>query len=190
MSSGLPIGHEKYKPYVLDMSKVRHVGGDINFIEYGGTLLVPGLEEDDEPHLEHIQEPYDDGPKEWTVYQVEPERKKLVEIDQTIYLVCIRYKQDWPHPVTSYNEWFHKDLESVASYVGVSFQDLRDNLCSEDPLKRAESYIDLAAYHGWHEFDHYPLRLSEHEVHERYNELEDCRCSLCEPLQEEDKEDD
>lgn len=194
MSSGLPVGHEKYAPYVCDPEKALAAFGDVDFIEYGGQLLMPGVDEDDEPYLEVVQEPCDDETKygdwlpdaRWTIYRVEPEQMKLVEKDRRIYLVCLRYEPDWPHPVSSYDEWFHKDLGDVASCIGSSMLNIRDRICSDDPIKRASAYIDMADYFGWYEFDQYPLSLTQHEVHTRYGAVDECECTSC--CREEDAE--
>lgn len=189
MSSGLPIGHEKYKPYVCDPTKAIAKFGDVNFIDYGGQLLMPGASEDDQPYLEVIVEPCDDECEhgdfkpdaKWTVYRVEPEQLKVVEVDRRVYLVCKSYESpSWPHPVATYDEWFHHDLSSVADSMDFEMSELRAGFCSDDPIVRAQSYICLAGYHGWHEFDSYPLSLTMHEVHQRYGMSAECECPLCE----------
>lgn len=194
MSSGLPVGSERYVPYVCDPEKAIAAFGDVNFIEYGGQLLMPGVDANDEPYLEVVQQPCDDETKygvwlpdaRWTIYRVEPEQKKIVEKNRQVYLVCVRYADDWPRPASSYDEWFHKELEAVASCIGSSMQSIRDGICSDDPIERASAYIDMAAYWGWHEFDHYPLRLTQHEVHLRYGAVDECECRDCELNREEE----
>lgn len=188
MSSGLPVGHSKYAPYVCDTTKALATFGDVDFIEYGGQLLVPGVSEDDQPYLEIIEQPTFDemnggdwkDDAKWIVYRVEPEQLKLVEDEEThtVYLVCAAYKSDWSHALSQYDEWFHKDFATVAEYGGATIADMRGMICSDDPRKRAAVYILLAEYHGWHEFDSYPLSLTQHEVYDRYGLP--CECPACE----------
>lgn len=176
----------EYKPYVCDPSKALATFGDVNFIQHDGQLLVPGVE-DGEPYLEIIETPPDDmwvdgeftPDARWTVYRVEPEPLKLVESNRQVYLVTESYQPDWSHPLSAYDEWFHKDLESVANSLGLTMEHIRDRLCSSDVRVRAGAYIDLASYFGWYEFDQYPLHLTQHEVHERYGMVDSCECAEC-----------
>lgn len=153
--------------------------GDVNYLDYGGQLLMPGAEEDDEPYLEIIKPPCDDEAEhgdwkpEWTIYQVEPEQLKLVEVERQVYLVCKECRSDCPPPVAECDQWFHKRLNEVATHIGTTMQSLRNALCSDDPKTRAAAYIDMASYLGWYEFDQYPRHLSRREVYARYAEKEE-----------------
>ena len=192
MSSGLPIGSGKCKPpaALADENQWLHMFGDVNFIEYGGQILLP--DHDGVPYLEVVVPPCDDEAKhgswlptaKWEVYRVEPERKKMVEVDRVIYLVCEAWAPDWTHPLPQYDEWFHEDLKDIASCVGRPMQEIRDDICSPDPVRRSAAYIDMAAYWGWYEFDQYPLSLTQHEVHERYGMVAECECADCEQERE------
>lgn len=176
-----------YEPFVVREEDAVASFGDRDFINCGGQLLVPDA--DGDLYLEIIEPPCDDEAEggdwkpsaRWTIYRVVPEQFKLVEVDRQVYLVCVRYQSDWPHPAASYDEWFHQHLSSVADSEGSTMQDLRDEFCSDDPAERAQAYISLAGYFGWHELDHYPLHLTQHEVHQRY-ESSDCECELCQLL--------
>jgi hypothetical protein len=173
-----------HKPYVVPVERAIHRFGDVDFLENRGQLLLPGADVGDEPYIEAILEPSEDtrytARARWTIYRVEPERKRLViTSENNAYLVPDGYNRSWPHPVPSYDEWFHKHLESVASYVDRDTHDLRMAFCSPDAVERAGAYIDLASHSGWHELDHYPLELTKHEAHERYGQLEDCECPVC-----------
>jgi len=168
MSSGLPVGHEKYKPFVVDVKNAEATFGDVNFIEHGGQLLVKDA--DGDPYLEVVVPPEEGGPERWTIYRVTPERLQVVEWDRKLYLVDHPWLPDWPGSLESRDEWFHKHLEDVADQEGIELQELRRRFCSESGAERAMAYIAVAAVHGWHEFDQYPLRLTEFEVHTRYGE--------------------
>ena len=61
-----------------------------------------------------------------------------------------------PHPITSYGEWFYRDLGSVAESCGTTREELLESLCSSDPRELASAYQDIAGYHGADNFDSYP----------------------------------
>jgi len=175
MGSGLPVGSEGYEPYVCDPAKALASFGDVDFIEYGGALLMPGVSDDDSPYLEIIEPPESESARSvtgWSVYRVEPEQFKRIVRDRYVYLVSASYAPTWPHPVSMYDEWVHGTLDAVAESVGCEEEKLYEQLCSDDPVARSQAYISIAGYHGWFEFDQYPLRLSKREVHARYGMLD------------------
>lgn len=59
-------------------------------------------------------------------------------------------------------------LSNVASSAGRDEEELIADLCSEDAVRRAMAYRDIADYHGAHEFDQYPLTLTRQEAERRY----------------------
>ena len=59
-------------------------------------------------------------------------------------------------------------LKNVADYCGESVESLIKHLCSEKPVDRAVAYRAIADYHGWENFDSYPLELTRAEAEERY----------------------
>lgn len=75
-------------------------------------------------------------------------------------------RTDLPHPITNYKPWFADDLESVARSVGRTAEEIVDDLCSDDPKRRAHAYDDIGGYHGFMNFDHDPERWSESEFKE------------------------
>jgi hypothetical protein len=75
------------------------------------------------------------------------ERKQLPDGDSTI------------------DDWF--DLYSVARSAGVTHESLVDGFSSADPVDRYWAYDAVGRYHGWDNFDQYPLDLSEKELRAR-----------------------
>lgn len=107
--------------------------------------------------------------EEWTVYRFILDRLKQVQVNETVYLVPVKFDESWPNYVSKYDEWFHKDLARVASYVGQTLQEMRDAFCSDDPRVRAFAYEALGDYHGYENLDSYPLTFtSREEVEARY----------------------
>ncbi len=176
MSSGLPVGHQKYKPFSVDVANALATFGDVDYLNCGGQLLV--RDADGDPYLEVIEPPTEGDPK-WTIYRVTPERFQVVEEDRQLYLVGIEWKPDWPGSLSTRDEWFHKDMANIAEHEGVELQELRHRFCSEDPVERSRGYLAVASVWGWEEFDSYPLRLTMHEAHERYGQVHDCECECC-----------
>lgn len=142
--------------------------GDVNFIDYGGQLLIEG--EDGDLFLEIIEEPEDEEDGTWTIYRTDIDKLKVVHKYGKDFLVDSKYKSDWPHPVSAYEEWFSKYIDEAASTMDIDPDELINMLCSNDPIDRAEAYIVLGSYFGWYEFDQYPLHLSREEVEKRYGE--------------------
>ena len=63
-------------------------------------------------------------------------------------------------------DWF--DLDSVASCVGSTREELVKLLNSDNPVDRARAYVDIGSFHGFENFDSYPLDLSEAEMVRRF----------------------
>lgn len=93
------------------------------------------------------------------------DRLKLVDG----YLVPFAYDATWPHPLERYDEWFHKDLEGVASFVGSTKEEMEAMFTSGDPLQRAEAYRAVGEYHGLENLDPDPLTgMTRAEAKKRY----------------------
>lgn len=64
-------------------------------------------------------------------------------------------------------EWFSSSLDSCASSVNKTREDLIAAFCSDDPIARYWAYDAVASYFGLEEFDNDYLDLSEKELEER-----------------------
>jgi hypothetical protein len=135
--------------------------GDINFIDHdGGPVYI------DEtgvycPELEYVQNmPRENGNEDAFVYRVPLENLKL---STTGHLIPARYDATWPHPEESYTEWFDRDLDAAAAFCGGPREELVQALISDNPMARAQAYEFLAQFHGWENFDSYPLHFTNRE---------------------------
>lgn len=144
--------------------------GDATPLDYGGYFVYVDTTGVYGPEAELLEEP--EGGNVYTVRRILLERCKQVEAGDRVLLVPFKYDDTWPHPVESYDEWFSSDLREVADCVGMPVAELRDMLCSDDPLKRADAYRAIGDYHGWDNLDEYPLILTEDEVRSRYKQGE------------------
>lgn len=98
------------------------------------------------------------------IYRFSIDRLKL----EDGYLVPRRYRVNWPLPVERYDEWFHGDLDEVASSIGSTKEALERDFTLEDPIRRAWAYSAVGEHFGWENFDAYPLRLTRAEVKKRF----------------------
>ena len=140
--------------------------GDVNFVEHdGGPVYI------DEtgvycPELEYVKNMAEGDA---FVYRILLENLKLSPAGK---LIPASYREDWPHPIERYTEWFDRDLDSVSQSCGIERAELVQALISDNPMARASAYEALAQYHGWENFDSYPLHFTNREELEaRYAEV-------------------
>jgi len=128
------------------------------------------------PELEIAQEYEDESARggrrtKFMLYQVPLERQKLVpheKVEGKYYLVPFKWDPSWSHPVKNYEEWFVKDLKSVAQSMGTSLEELVDALCSDDPKDLAFAYEAIGGHHGYDNFDSSPIILTENKLNKRW----------------------
>jgi hypothetical protein len=142
--------------------------GDAHPFDYGGYFIYQDqtgvyppegvllVEPEDDDHDDH-----DEG--RYLVYRFVLDRLKEVHG----YLVPIRYQPDWPHPVHRYEEWFTDSLDEVADCCDQ--HDIRELLCSADPLALAHAYRAIGDYHGFENLDSYPRRLTRELVEKEFS---------------------
>lgn len=90
--------------------------------------------------------------------------------------------EDWHEtesetPVTVYrfileptpsDQWWFDKLGEVAKCCGQSKGDYLMDLASDNPMKHALVYWDMIGYFGIHEFDSYPVEMTEREAYNRH----------------------
>jgi hypothetical protein len=65
-------------------------------------------------------------------------------------------------------EWWYSKLDHIASYTGISLEQLQTDAQSTDAMTLAQLYADLISYFGAHEFNDYPVIISEDEAYAKY----------------------
>ena len=132
--------------------------GDVNPIDYGGCFVLVDTTGVYPPECEMLAPPEDDerGAK-WEVCRFVLENCTY----QNGILSDNQFHPD--HPA-----WFAKDLESLAKFAGMETSELVNQFISDDPIQRAQAWILVGEYWGFHELDHYHLELSKTEVSRRY----------------------
>lgn len=137
------------------------------FIEYDGGPVFIDETGAYPPELEYVQnmpEPNTDA----YVYRIVLDPLKLSPDGK---LIPANYDETWPHPIADYTEWFDRDIDKVASSIGISREEFIEALISDNPMARASAYEALAHYHGWDNFDSYPLHfLTREELEARYED--------------------
>jgi len=78
-------------------------------------------------------------------------------------------RDDLPHKISDYIEWFDDTLNMVAKYNGILLDELQQMFTTDDILVRAQAYRMLGEYHGFDNLNQYPLALSSKEAKTRYN---------------------
>lgn len=147
--------------------------GDINPIDYSGGFIYTDETGVYPPELEWIEseDQHKAEPSNWTVYRILLERCAMVKIDSAFRLITGTYEPSWPHPIERYIEWFDESIRDVSNTCGIAIADLESMLCSNDPQELAQGYLSLAQYHGWVNFDGYPLKFTDRqELESRYQE--------------------
>jgi hypothetical protein len=133
--------------------------GDRNPVEYGGGYVFRDKTGVYDPEVEYVQPNGDEPEAGVTVYRVPMERHTYIDgiLSDNPY-----------HPALSV--WYADDLDSLCRCCDCDRDEMIENLCSTDPVANAWAYETLASYHGWHEFDHYPLNLTADEAEKRYEQ--------------------
>ena len=129
--------------------------GDVNFIEYGGFLVLE--DKDGDAFVEVVQEPYE-GEARWTIYRFDLDKVVRTEDEDG----CFR------PPIWC---WFKNGVVPACDSCGESPQEFWRLIGSESATDRALAYQILVGYFGPEEFDPYPLKLSKREVTERYGAI-------------------
>lgn len=121
--------------------------GDANPIEYGGYFVYrdeTGVYTE-EAELLRVQD-MDDDNETWTTFRF--------PLDRCTFVDGVLSDNEF-HPELP--AWFADALPNVASCAGLDVQELRDDLCSADPVRRALAYQAIGDYHGFIELDHDPI---------------------------------
>lgn len=141
--------------------------GDKNPLDYGGYFIYRDKTGVYEAEGEWLEVSEDEENPSWVIYRFILGRC----IVKGVYLLPFKYGPSGPHPIGDYDEWFNNGLESVASCIGTTVDELRDYLCSADPVRRAWAYREIGLYHGFENLDVvYPLIFTDRKkVEKRYS---------------------
>ena len=132
--------------------------GDVDYITYGGTLVYTDTTGVYSPEAEVIVP----NGNTWLVYRY--------ILDRCTYDNGVLSDNKY-HPETP--AWFADDLASVCESHGAYREATIQQLCSEDPVERAFAYQMIGEYHGWDNFDGYPMTfISLADIEARYPEYD------------------
>jgi hypothetical protein len=130
--------------------------GDASPVEYGGYWVFVDETGVYTPEAE-LWEPGPEEGDEGTVSRFS------LEICTYVNGVLSDNKYHPNHPA-----WFAEDLTDVARCVGLAVSSLRKDLCSSSAATRAIAYRSIGEFHGFLNFDQYPLTVTEAEARRRY----------------------
>lgn len=132
--------------------------GDANPIDHGGLFVYVDETGVYAPEMERL-EPSDDGKETWEV--------RRVCLDKCTFVDGVLSDNKF-HP--SIAAWFAKDIEYLASFLGIAEADFIEMICSNDAMKLAVTYEAIGQYHGWDNLDAYPLTFTKREeIEARYD---------------------
>lgn len=146
--------------------------GDNHPIQYGGYFIFrdkTGVYTEEAEYLVIINE---DTPQAYhAIYRFILDRLSL----HNGHLIPFGFHErtNLPHPIEKYTEWFDDDIEKIASFIGITPDELRAQFTSADPLQRAHAYRAIGEYHGYDNLDSYPLKIETvEEAVKRYQHLD------------------
>ena len=151
--------------------------GDVNPIDYGGYFVYEDTTDVYPPEAELLVSPDDDDSGEgWTVYRFCLDRCTLTpDANGELILSDNSFHPDYP-------AWFAEPesrrrerpqdtcyLSNVAELMGQTLEQLQADFCADDPRVRAQAYLSVGSYHGFENFDSYPLTFKKRaDVEARY----------------------
>ena len=132
--------------------------GDVNPIDYGGGFVFVDDSGVYPPELEWIEPPDESGWRggfgPWTIYR------------------CTLYRCTFIGGILSDNKyhpecaaWFADGI--IARRFECDGNDLIEDITSDDPMRLAFAYWDVACSEGWENLNHYPLELRLREIRKR-----------------------
>jgi len=153
--------------------------GDVSPLGYGGHWVFVDTTGVYSPEAEKLITCDDDEDLN-LVYRYCLDRLKL----HNGMLIPYRYDETWPHPIERCKEWFSDDIPEVASFFGVSTDELQDLFCSVDPVDLAIAYEAIGEYFGFVNLDSDSLPYTKADVQERFNgpKYKVTQCPKPEPL--------
>jgi hypothetical protein len=138
--------------------------GDKNPLEHGGYWVFVDKKGVYTPEAEKLIL-CDDNENINLVYRFSLDQLKM----HNDMLISYRYDSTFPNAVESYKEWFSDDIPSVASYVGMTTEQLQALFCSDNPIERAAAYEAIGDYFGYVNLDSDSLPYTKKEVKSRFN---------------------
>lgn len=148
--------------------------GDVNPFDYDGFFIFIDEKNEYQPEAALLQaENPNDENTTYTVYRFSLEKctyQNEILSDNNFHPEISAWwaksekeRQDRPQDRTY--------LKNVADYADYPEEQMIADFCSDDPIKRAEAYRAIGEYHGFDNFDSYPLTgLSRKEVEKMYKE--------------------
>lgn len=154
----------------MSQPKWKFVGniGDASPLEYGGFFVFV----DETGTYEAEAEVYD--PDEHTAHRFTLEQYQKFPsgiVAKSWVENPYRIKSGEDPEIRANHAWWYDKLDELCETNGITRKWFINSICSEDTIQLALAYRELILYFGPDEFDQYPLRLTETEAEERYEEM-------------------
>jgi hypothetical protein len=149
--------------------------GDVNPLQYGGWLIGARDTQIDCLAIEPID--WESGARQGEgidcyIYRVALDRMKVIGdiATKTDVMVCYHWRNEWTGAIVERVEWwdtaeFRKNFTEATS---LPWSDFQDSICSENPVKRAYAWVEIAQYFGIQNLDDSPTRETEAELKKRF----------------------
>jgi hypothetical protein len=146
--------------------------GDVNPIDHGGYWILRDKTDvyPEEGELLVVPEDEDDEDGEYTIYRFILDRCTFINgvlSDNEHHPEHCAWWATTPEKMMERPQ-DGKGLSDVANCVGMDEEELVEDFCSEDALRRARAYQSVGNYHGFENLDSDPLRMKRWEVERRY----------------------
>lgn len=123
--------------------------GDVNPIEHGGGYIFKA--DNETPRLEYVYG-IEELPRAWEIDLDDPAQTDEITVE--VYRVDLGGNgQDF----LDWHDWI--DWIEIATLTGIPVSEYKASAL-DDIDARAQALQDAASYHGWHNFDSHPLRLT------------------------------
>ena len=132
--------------------------GDVGVLDYGAIFVLVDTTGQYDPDIEWLDVEDDDGERRYTVYRF--------TLDPCTWINGILSDNPF-HP--DQPAWFFDHLATLASNADMTVPELVALFCSDDPMKRALAWREVALYYGVNCLDSDPLtQLKRWELKRRY----------------------
>jgi hypothetical protein len=156
--------------------------GDENYIDHGGFFVYEDTTGvyGHEAELLVSENEHETEATRWTVYRFSIPQCSLKMREMTAGLDDSILSDNRFHP--GHPAWFAQPeskqaqrpqdttyLSKIADYAGMTLEMLREWFCDAEPMRRAHAYRLVGEYHGFNNFDNYPLHFNNRaDVEARY----------------------
>jgi hypothetical protein len=143
--------------------------GDVSPLEYGGYFVYEDTTGVYMPEAEVLLIDDETDDPHYTIHRVVLERCTFING----VLSDNKFHPDYPAWFAQPEDKRPQDttkLSRICETMDITQDELIRLLCSENAVERAQGYRNIGEYHGWNNFDDYPMKMRKRELRKRYLE--------------------